>query len=247
MFLLVLRCVEPATFCCCEDCLLSRAWHVTCGCSSRWTVYGCDTAVVCALHTIAVLARDETHNQQARDPLVVVLSCSYIRASFFDNITMNVLNSPVVGAPPPYCLCWLYHTGDLSDPVRITHRSEMTATLSLLDRYSLCFSARAHARTIFCYFLYQNMGSARQLRHVFGVETKGAKPVFNLSPLLTSLDGPILAASSSFWAAPWTGGGGPVYVSTIAAAGKVYVVETIHGLWSSASEFVCNCHSFEWL
>lgn len=61
----------------------------------------------------------------------------------------------------------------------------------------------------------------RQLRHVFGVETKGAKPVFNLSPLLTSLDGPILAASSSFWAVPWVGGGGPVYVSPISAAGKV--------------------------
>lgn len=62
-----------------------------------------------------------------------------------------------------------------------------------------------------------------QLRHVFGVETKGAKPVFNLTPLLTSLDGPILAASSSFWAVPWVGGGGPVYVSPISAAGKVCV------------------------
>lgn len=62
-----------------------------------------------------------------------------------------------------------------------------------------------------------------QLRHVFGVETKGAKPVFNLSPLLTSLDGPILAASSSFWAVPWVGGGGPVYVSPVSAAGKVSV------------------------
>lgn len=68
-----------------------------------------------------------------------------------------------------------------------------------------------------------NSSSSRtfQLRHVFGVETKGAKPVFNLSPLLTSLDGPILAASSSFWAVPWVGGGGPVYVSPMCAAGKV--------------------------
>eukprot|EP00752_Nemacystus_decipiens_P003781 g3481.t1 len=61
----------------------------------------------------------------------------------------------------------------------------------------------------------------RGLRHVFGVKTKGAKPVFNLSPLLTSLDGPILEASSSFWAIPWVGGGGPVFVSPISAAGKV--------------------------
>ncbi|CAM9508972.1 unnamed protein product [Ectocarpus fasciculatus] len=60
-----------------------------------------------------------------------------------------------------------------------------------------------------------------KLRHVYGVETKGAKPVFNLSPLLTSLDGPILAASSSFWAVPWVGGGGPVYVSPLSASGKV--------------------------
>lgn len=65
------------------------------------------------------------------------------------------------------------------------------------------------------------MLSTMQLRHVFGVETKGAKPVFNLSPLLKSLDGPILAASSSFWAIPWVGGGGPVYVSTMSASGKV--------------------------
>lgn len=63
--------------------------------------------------------------------------------------------------------------------------------------------------------------SNAQLRHVFGVETKGANPVFNLSPLLTSLNEPILAASASFWAIPWVGGGGPVYVSPISAAGKV--------------------------
>lgn len=62
-----------------------------------------------------------------------------------------------------------------------------------------------------------------QLRHVFGVETKGAKPVFNLSPLLTSLDGPIVAASASFWAIPFVGGGGPVYVSPLSASGKVRI------------------------
>ncbi|CAM9229512.1 unnamed protein product [Laminaria digitata] len=60
-----------------------------------------------------------------------------------------------------------------------------------------------------------------QLRHVFGVPTKDTKPTFNLSPLLTSLDGSILAASSSFWAVPWLGGGGPVFVSPISGSGKV--------------------------
>lgn len=56
---------------------------------------------------------------------------------------------------------------------------------------------------------------------MFGVDTKGTKPVFNLSPLLASLDGPIIAASSSFWAVPWVGGGGPVYASPISVSGKV--------------------------
>lgn len=58
---------------------------------------------------------------------------------------------------------------------------------------------------------------------MFGAETKGTKAVFNLSPLLTSLDGPILACSSRFWAIPWVGGGGPVYVSPVSASGKVRV------------------------
>lgn len=68
---------------------------------------------------------------------------------------------------------------------------------------------------------WRGSGTKVKLRHVFGVETKGAKPVFNLSPLLTSLDGPILAASASFWAIPWVGGGGPVFVSSLCASGKV--------------------------
>ena len=60
-----------------------------------------------------------------------------------------------------------------------------------------------------------------QLRHVFGAETRGTKAVFNLSPLLTSLDGPIIACSDRFWAIPWVGGGGPVYVSPMSESGKV--------------------------
>lgn len=60
-----------------------------------------------------------------------------------------------------------------------------------------------------------------QLRHVFGEDTRGTKPVFNLSPLLTSIDGSIIAASARFWAVPWVGGGGPVYVSPLSASGKV--------------------------
>ncbi|CAN0013631.1 unnamed protein product [Sphacelaria rigidula] len=68
---------------------------------------------------------------------------------------------------------------------------------------------------------WKSSGTKVKLRHVFGVETKGAKPVFNLSPLLTSLDGPIVAASASFWAIPFVGGGGPVYVSPLSASGKV--------------------------
>ncbi|CAM9152559.1 unnamed protein product [Ascophyllum nodosum] len=60
-----------------------------------------------------------------------------------------------------------------------------------------------------------------KLRHVFGAETRGTKAVFNLSPLLTSLDGPIIACSDRFWAIPWVGGGGPVYVSPMSESGKV--------------------------
>jgi WD40 repeat protein len=57
------------------------------------------------------------------------------------------------------------------------------------------------------------VSSAQKFKHVYGKESSAA--VTNLSPLLTTLDSPIMACSTEFIAVPYLGGGGPVFIAPL--------------------------------
>ena len=54
------------------------------------------------------------------------------------------------------------------------------------------------------------------------VNNQQSETFFNLKPAHTvSYDTPLVATNGSYWAVPWVGGGGPVYVSKLSSVGKV--------------------------
>jgi WD40 repeat protein len=59
------------------------------------------------------------------------------------------------------------------------------------------------------------VSSAQKFKHVYGKESSAA--VTNLTPLLTTLDSPIMACSTEFMAVPYLGGGGPVFIAPLGA------------------------------
>lgn len=63
-------------------------------------------------------------------------------------------------------------------------------------------------------------GSSR-FKHLFGKESARNASYFNLRPAAGSSESPMIACSERFWAIPWMGTGGPVYVSRIDGFGKV--------------------------
>jgi Domain of unknown function (DUF1899)/WD domain, G-beta repeat len=60
------------------------------------------------------------------------------------------------------------------------------------------------------------VSSAQKFKHVYGKESSAA--VTNLTPLLTTLDSPIMACSTDFIAVPYVGGGGPVFIAPLGIA-----------------------------
>lgn len=62
---------------------------------------------------------------------------------------------------------------------------------------------------------------AGRYKHVFGKENPKNKTYFNLQLTSVATEGPLISCSSAYWAVPFAGGGGPVYVSTHEAFGKV--------------------------
>jgi hypothetical protein len=61
-----------------------------------------------------------------------------------------------------------------------------------------------------------------KFKHLYGTGSKQDLTIFNLTPNVNaSMEANLVAASKDFWAVPWTGGGGPVYVSSHEAFGKV--------------------------
>ena len=56
---------------------------------------------------------------------------------------------------------------------------------------------------------------------MYGTEHPKSGQFFNLKPDTSSMDSPLIACSDIFWAVPYIGGGGPVYVSKLDAFGKV--------------------------
>ncbi len=58
-------------------------------------------------------------------------------------------------------------------------------------------------------------------KHLYGTEHPKTGIYYNLKPSSSSMDSHIIACSEKFWACPWQGGGGPVYVSSLSSFGKV--------------------------
>lgn len=65
-----------------------------------------------------------------------------------------------------------------------------------------------------------SLGSTLKYRHLYGVENTRTNSYYNISPATTT-DSANLAANDKFWAVPYRGAGGPVYVSRHDAFGKV--------------------------
>jgi coronin-7 len=63
--------------------------------------------------------------------------------------------------------------------------------------------------------------SILKYRNMYGTENPKTQSFFNLLPQLTFSDGPLIAANHLYWAIPYQGGGGPVYVSRLDSFGKV--------------------------
>ena len=64
-------------------------------------------------------------------------------------------------------------------------------------------------------------GSQLKFRHLYGNEASKDDSYFNLTPALGASETALLACNDRYWACPWTGGGGPVYVSPHTKTGKV--------------------------
>ncbi|CAM9107307.1 unnamed protein product [Ectocarpus fasciculatus] len=62
---------------------------------------------------------------------------------------------------------------------------------------------------------------SNKFKHMFGTESPRNSSYFNLKPNIGTSDSPLLACSDKFWAIPWQGTGGPIYVSKHGSFGKV--------------------------
>mmetsp|Transcript_818 Transcript_818/g.1377 ORF Transcript_818/g.1377 Transcript_818/m.1377 type:complete len:923 (-) Transcript_818:153-2921(-) len=60
-----------------------------------------------------------------------------------------------------------------------------------------------------------SFGSNLKFRHMYGKEWTKDQTWYNLQPAIGSNDGPLLASSDTFWAMPWRGAGGAVFVSRL--------------------------------
>lgn len=65
------------------------------------------------------------------------------------------------------------------------------------------------------------MISKQKYKHIYGVENPKSHIFYNLQPSINNNENQNIACSDKFFAIPYTGGGGPVYVSPIDKFGKV--------------------------
>lgn len=64
-------------------------------------------------------------------------------------------------------------------------------------------------------------GAVVKFKHLYGTPNKKDLSFYNLAPNVNAaMEASPIAASKDFWAVPWQGGGGPVYVSSHSAYGK---------------------------
>lgn len=67
----------------------------------------------------------------------------------------------------------------------------------------------------------EKYATLQKYKNMYGVENTKNLTYFNLKPVTSASDSAMIAASESYWAVPYHGGGGPVYASSHAAYGKV--------------------------
>ena len=62
----------------------------------------------------------------------------------------------------------------------------------------------------------------QKYKNLFARRPHESEITFNLTPNATSsMEAPLIAASERFWACPYRGGGGPVFIRAHGAPGKV--------------------------
>jgi coronin-7 len=66
-----------------------------------------------------------------------------------------------------------------------------------------------------------SFGSTLKYRHLYGKDFPRDSTWYNLTPNLSSTEGPLLACNGVYWAVPYKGAGGAVYVNRLDRPGKV--------------------------
>jgi len=75
---------------------------------------------------------------------------------------------------------------------------------------------------------FSNLNSSLKFRHMFGTESVKEFSIYNLQPDLSVIDSPIIACGETYFALPYKGGGGPVFISMIDSFGKVKADSTAY-------------------
>jgi len=75
-------------------------------------------------------------------------------------------------------------------------------------------------------------------RHVFGKSGTKAESYFNLDPKITTMDSSLLTANNDFFALPYAGGGGQVYVNKLSKTGKTEAARPL--LNTNHTKSVCS-------
>lgn len=84
-----------------------------------------------------------------------------------------------------------------------------------------------------------------QYRNVYGKNLAKSESYFNLEPKISTMDTSLLAANESFFALPYKGGGGQVYVSKLSNTGKVEVNRPLLNTGHTKSVCALNFNRFD--
>lgn len=101
------------------------------------------------------------------------------------------------------------------EPVAAENESVMSESTAATEASSASDNRRVSSRVV------SGLGSILKYRHMYGREAIKDLTYYNLQPDLSALDNPIISADDQYWAIPYRGGGGPVYVSKHANYGKL--------------------------
>ena len=68
---------------------------------------------------------------------------------------------------------------------------------------------------------FTRLSSLSRYKHMYCNENKSEETYYSLLPELSGLEDPIISCNETYWAIPYQGGGGPVYISRHSDYGKV--------------------------